>query len=61
MPRTGRAVLLDYPHPIIQPGHNRQVVFAEAGDFEASGVSSEPRFRAAYSPLLTVSWRRSKR
>jgi putative transposase len=26
--------LPDYPHHIIQRGHNRQVVFAEAGDFE---------------------------
>ena len=34
MPRMGRAVLPDYPHHIIQRGHNRQVVFAEAGDFE---------------------------
>ena len=34
VPRMGRAVLPDYPHHIIQRGHNRQVVFAEAGDFE---------------------------
>ena len=29
MPRTGRAVLPDHPHRIIQHGHHRQVVFAE--------------------------------
>ena len=34
MPRMGRAVLPDYPHHIIQRGHNRQVIFAETGDFE---------------------------
>ena len=34
MPRMGRAVLPDYPHHIIQRGHNRQVVFVEAGDFD---------------------------
>ena len=34
MPRMGRSVLPDYPHHIIQRGHNRQVVFAESGDFE---------------------------
>ena len=34
MPRMGRSVLPDYPHHIIQRGHNRQVVFAEAVDFE---------------------------
>ena len=34
MPRIGRAVLPDYPHHIIQRGHNPQVVFVEAGDFE---------------------------
>ncbi len=34
MPRMGRVVLPNYPHHIIQRGHNRQVVFAEAGDFQ---------------------------
>ena len=34
MPRMGRDVLPDYPHHIIQRGHNRQVIFAEASDFE---------------------------
>lgn len=28
MPRTARVVLPNYPHHIIQRGHNRQTVFA---------------------------------
>jgi putative transposase len=34
MPRMGRMVLPNYPHHIVQRGHNRQVVFACADDFE---------------------------
>lgn len=34
MPRLGRIILPDYPHHIVQRGHNRQVVFAEVRDFE---------------------------
>ena len=34
MPRTGRIVLANYPHHIVQRGHNRQVVFAEPADFQ---------------------------
>jgi putative transposase len=34
MPRIGRVVLPNYPHPVVQRGHNRQVVFADALDFE---------------------------
>ncbi|MFN4290731.1 MAG: transposase [Permianibacter sp.] len=34
MPRTGRVVLPEYPHHIVQRGHNRQVVFAEPEDFQ---------------------------
>lgn len=34
MPRLGRTILPDYPHHIVQRGHNRQVVFAEPRDFE---------------------------
>ncbi len=34
MPRIGRAILQYYPHHIVQRGHNRQVVFAEARDHE---------------------------
>ncbi|AOE87912.1 transposase IS200 like family protein [Pseudomonas sp. TCU-HL1] len=33
MPRVGRVLLPNYPHHIVQRGHNRQVVFAEDGDF----------------------------
>lgn len=34
MPRLGRVLLPNYPHHIVQRGHNRQVVFAEDADFE---------------------------
>ena len=34
MPRMGRTVLPDFPHHIVQRGHNRQVVFAERADYE---------------------------
>ncbi|MEE4378499.1 MAG: transposase, partial [Candidatus Competibacteraceae bacterium] len=33
MPRRGRVVLPNYPHHIVQRGHNKQVVFAEEADF----------------------------
>ena len=33
MPRVGRVVLPDYPHHIVQRGHNRHVVFAADSDF----------------------------
>ena len=33
MPRAGRVVLPDFPHYIVQRGHNRQVVFAQEDDF----------------------------
>jgi putative transposase len=33
MLRVERVVLLDYPHHVVQCGHNRQVVFAKKGDF----------------------------
>ena len=33
MPRIGRVVLANYPHHVVQRGHNRQVVFAEEADF----------------------------
>lgn len=33
MPRTGRVVLPEYPHHVVQRGHNRQVVFAETRDY----------------------------
>ncbi|RON44605.1 transposase [Pseudomonas frederiksbergensis] len=34
MPRTARIVLPNYPHHVVQRGHNKQVVFAAANDFE---------------------------
>lgn len=34
MPRMGRVVLPNYPHHIVQRGHNRQVVFAAAEDYQ---------------------------
>jgi putative transposase len=33
MPRTSRVVLENYPHHVIQRGHNRQVVFASDEDY----------------------------
>jgi len=33
MPRIGRIVLPNYPHHVVQRGHNRQVVFAGKDDF----------------------------
>ncbi|QJI43708.1 transposase [Pseudomonas sp. ADAK2] len=33
MPRTARIVLPNYPHHVVQRGHNKQVVFPETSDF----------------------------
>ncbi len=33
MPRMGRVMLPNYPHHVVQRGHNRQAVFAEPGDY----------------------------
>lgn len=33
MPRLGRVVLPNYPHHVVQRGHNKQVVFAAEADF----------------------------
>ena len=33
MPRTGRVVLPNYPHHVVQRGHNRQVVFPQSQDY----------------------------
>ncbi|MDZ4184800.1 MAG: hypothetical protein U1D97_07465 [Desulfuromonadales bacterium] len=33
MPRAARIALPNYPHHVIQRGHNRQAVFAEADDY----------------------------
>ena len=34
MPRTGRIILPNFPHHVVQRGHNRQAVFASDGDFQ---------------------------
>ena len=34
MPRIGRVLVPNHAHHIVQRGHNRQVVFAEEGDFK---------------------------
>lgn len=34
MPRTSRVLLPNYPHHIVQRGHNRQAVFAEDADYQ---------------------------
>ncbi len=34
MPRRGRVLLPKYPHHVVQRGHNRQVVFAKASDYQ---------------------------
>ncbi|MFC6339701.1 transposase [Pseudomonas sp. CCM 7891] len=34
MPRMGRVVLPNYPHHVVQRGHNRQVVFAAPEDYQ---------------------------
>ena len=34
MPRTGRVLLPDIPHHVVQRGHNRQLVFSEYRDFQ---------------------------
>ena len=32
MPRMGRVMLANYPHHVVQRGHNRQVVFSAPED-----------------------------
>lgn len=34
MPSKGRIVLPNYPHRVVQRGHNRQVVFAAEQDYQ---------------------------
>ena len=41
MPRMGRIVLPNYPHHMVQRGHNRQVVFA-AGQHDQLSISVLP-------------------
>jgi putative transposase len=47
MPRTGRMVLPDYPHHVVQRGHNRQVVFAEPADYRYY-LDTLTEFKAAF-------------
>jgi Transposase IS200 like len=47
MPRIGRVVLPNYPHHIVQRGHNRRVVFAETADFEYY-LATLAEFKIAY-------------
>jgi putative transposase len=47
VPRLGRTILPDYPHHIVQRGHNRQVVFAEARDYERY-LATLAEFKDAY-------------
>lgn len=34
MPRTGRIIIPNFPHHVVQRGHNRQAVFASDADFQ---------------------------
>jgi putative transposase len=34
LPRLGRVVLPNYPHHVVQRGHNKQVAFAEPSDYK---------------------------
>lgn len=34
MPRIGRVILPQYPHHVVQPGHNKQVVFADSRGYK---------------------------
>ncbi len=34
MPRTARIILPNFPHHVIQRGHNRQMVFADEDDYQ---------------------------
>lgn len=47
MPRTERVVLPGYPHHVVQRGHNRQAVFAEARDYERY-LSTLREFKTEY-------------
>ncbi len=48
MPRIGRVVVPNYPHHVVQRGHNRQVVFAESVDFEYY-LETLAEFKAEYA------------
>ena len=44
----GRVVLPNYPHHVVQRGHNRQVVFAEPADF-GYYLETLAEFKAKYA------------
>ncbi len=48
MPRIGRVVLPHYPHHVVQRGHNKQVIFAEAADYRYYLETLET-FKAIYN------------
>lgn len=50
MPRTARVVLPNYPHHIIQRGHNRQTVFAAPRDYERY-LDNLPKFGTGLFPF----------
>ena len=70
MPRMARVVLPQYPHHVVQRGHNRQVVFAAGEDYQRylddltfmdrgqvlQSNTSEPR-RAQWRDRCGSSWR----
>jgi len=47
LPRMGRVAVPSYPHHVVQRGHDRQVVFAEAADF-AYYLQTLAEFKAEY-------------
>lgn len=47
MPRAGRIVLPNYPHHIVQRGHNRRVVFAEEAAYNYY-LATLQEFKAVY-------------
>ncbi len=47
MPRMGRVLLENYPHHVVQRGHNRQVVFATPGDY-ARYLDTLAEFKMVY-------------
>ncbi len=48
MPRKGRVVLPNYPHHIVQRGHNRQIIFPEAQDYRYY-LDTLKEFKDAYN------------
>jgi len=52
MPRRGRVVLPNFPHHVVQRGHNKQVVFAEEVDFlyylSTLEAQTSPRFISTF-------------